>query len=328
MNGREPMRSDLLDRIAAVLDGLGPFREGAPRTEKWRTTEQLAAELGMETAADLDWVNSVLTAHEAERVARLEAGSPPNAVVRRAKYPDRTTALPLWGSVRWHGQPWMGHRRRDQPDDEPSSLRVPAGTPAVFLSHSSHDRLLAQSLAEQLASNDIRAWRFESSIEYGHDIAQAVRAALIEADAIVLLLTGYSIASLWVLTELHSGVEANRRIAVVLHTDNPLLSDLVESARFPHPDGDFDTSVEYSAAAVRMLRHHYRRTESDARVGRYEQQVADFLATIPLYLRPWNQQEGSQWMPMYAFPHRPQVWKGTVRLGPLAELGDLLATAR
>ena len=306
----------------------GPFGEGAPRTEKWRTTEQLAAELGLEAAADFDSVDSVLTAHEAECVARLEAGSPPNAVVRRAKYPDRTTALPLWGSVRWHDQPWMGHRRRDQPDDEPSSLRVPAGAPAVFLSHAAHDRLLARSLAEELTGHEIQAWRFESSIEYGHDIAHAVRAALTEADGIVLLLTSYSIASLWVLTELHSGLEANRRIAVVLHTDNPLLSDLIESARFPHPDGDFDTSVEYSAATVRMLRDHYRRTETDARVARYEQQVADFLATVPLYLRPWDRQEGSHWMPMYAFPELPQIWNGTVRLEPLAELADLLATAQ
>lgn len=312
--------NQLLAQIAAILDGLGPFRAEARRSDRWRTTEQLAAELQMDSKADFDRVDRVLRGHEVDYVTRLEGGSLPEAVVRRAKYPDRTTALPLWGSVRWHGQPWMGHQKRELPDAQPASLGIPLGAPTIFLSHTSHDRLLAYALAEAMAGHGIQAWRFESGIGFGSDIADAVRAALAEADAIVVLLTGYSIASLWVLTELHTGLEVNQRIAVVLHTDNPLLTDLVESTRFPHPDGEFDTSVEYSAATVRLLRDHFRRTETEARVNRYERQAVDFLATLPSYLRSWDQQPGSGWMPLYAFPYVPQVWNGAMRLDPLAEL--------
>jgi len=88
---------ELLSRVTALLDALGPFSSGAIRDEKWRTTDQLANELELFGSDAVDFLDQVLRQHEAEGLKRLQMGLPPERVVRRAKYPDRTTALPLWG---------------------------------------------------------------------------------------------------------------------------------------------------------------------------------------------------------------------------------------
>jgi hypothetical protein len=316
--------SELLREVTAILDALGPFRDNAPRTEKWRTTEQLAGDVGLATAEGVDRLDGVLLAHEAACLASLDGDPPIEPLVRRAKYPDRTTALALWGSVRWHGPPWTGHTRTDDPDDEPRSLRVPEGAAGVFLSHTAHDRLLALAIAEAFAKEGIASWRFETDIEYGLDIAQCVRSAIADASAIVAVLTGYSIASLWVLTELHTSLALGQRIGVVLHTDNPILTNLLESATYPHPEGDFDTTVQFSTDAVSLLETHYRRTETQSRGDRYAAQVADFLATMPMYLRSWQPRPDASWMPLYAFPHMPNTWDGDIALRPFADLAASL----
>ena len=97
-------REELLSRVAALLDALGPFRSGAPREEKWRTTDQLANELALFGRDAVDRLDEVLRQHEAEGLDRLEKGLAPERIVRRAKYPDRTTTLPLWGSTKHHNQ--------------------------------------------------------------------------------------------------------------------------------------------------------------------------------------------------------------------------------
>src|SRR5690348_6369612 len=98
----------MLSRVAALLSALWPFSPDAARDEKWRTTDQLANELGLFGHEAIDRLNQVLNRHQAEGIHRLEAGLAPERVVRRAKYPDRTSALTLWGSTKHHGQPWSG----------------------------------------------------------------------------------------------------------------------------------------------------------------------------------------------------------------------------
>jgi hypothetical protein len=130
--GSEP---ELLAAIATLLNKLR-FTRDMPREAKWGTTEQLTNEmelLGPDAVAHLD---RVLREDEAQCLDRLAKGLSPRALIRRAKYPDRTTALPLWGSVKHHGPPWVGYRP-DQSDplhDVPSTLFVPDSAPhALFL---------------------------------------------------------------------------------------------------------------------------------------------------------------------------------------------------
>src|SRR5262245_53488474 len=103
----------LLARAAELLDALPPFTASSPREAKWRTTEQLAREMGLFGFA-IDRLDRVLRDHEAHcREGRTEA------VIRRANYPDKYAALSLWGSTNRHGPPLSGHQpnRCDPPDE-------------------------------------------------------------------------------------------------------------------------------------------------------------------------------------------------------------------
>jgi hypothetical protein len=117
-------KEDLLSRVATLLDALGPFPPGAKRDEKRRTTDQLANALGLFGHDAVARLDQVLRDHEAGGLERLKIGQRPERVIRRAKYPDRATALPLWGSTKHHGQPWSANRpdRSDPAEDFPSSL--------------------------------------------------------------------------------------------------------------------------------------------------------------------------------------------------------------
>jgi len=320
---------ELLAVVAKLLDKLH-FTPDMPREAKWHTTEQLANEmaLGCDAVHRLD---RVLREHEARCLERLTKGLSPNALIRRAKYPDRTTALPLWGSVKHHGPPWPGNRpdRSDPPGDVPSILFVPDGAPHVFLSHTHQDADLALRLAEALAKMGIGSWRFETHIDQRGDIADCVREALTESAGLVALVTRQSISSLWVLTELHTCLKVGRTIVMVLDADDELLMELLQSVRFPHPDKDFDLSVEYDFGVVDRLKRDYGLRESATRAERYGPQVCAFLATLPSYLGSVPLDTTKRvWLPALAFPHMPAGWSGTIKLGHLQELPSRLLTAR
>jgi TIR domain len=307
---------ELLSRVAGLLDAIGPFSSSAKRHEKWRTTDQLANELGLLGCDAVARLDQVLRQHEAEGLDRLERGLAPERIVRRAKYPDRTTALPLWGSTKHHDQPWSGHRpeRSDPAEDLPSSLAVPEGAPHVFLSHAKDDAQATLRLAEALAAMGVGAWRFETHIDRGGNIAECVRVAIAEADALVALVTRTSIASLWVLTELHTSLGTQRTVVLVVDASDPLLLQLLESARFRNPDEDFDLSVEYDHHLVELLRQDYAGRQSQSRADRYEAQVRDFMATLPRYLGSVSSDGRRVWRPVLAFPSPPEQWSGFIAL--------------
>lgn len=323
--GSEPQ---LLAAVAALLRKL-PFGRDVPREAKWRTTEQIANELGLVDRDGLDRLGRVLREHEARCLERLEKNPSTEAVIRRAKYPDRTTALPLWGSAEHHGQPRVGHRpdRTDPADDIPPTLAVPDGAPHVFLSHTHRDASLSLQLAEALAKMRIGSWRFETHIDQRGDIAACVREAVTEAARVVALVTRYSIASLWVLTELHTCLQDGRTIVLVVDADDALLIELLRSVRFPHPDGDFDLSVQYAAGILDRLKCEYGFQESASRAERYDSQVHDFLATLPTYLGSVPPGATKRlWRPALAFPLQPLGWSGSIKLARLDELPARLAS--
>lgn len=316
--------AELLTRVAELLDTLGPVSSGATRAEKWRTTDQLANELRLFKADDVDRLDRVLREHEAQGIERMEAGMAPERVVRRAKYPDRTTALPLWGSTNTNcrGQPWIGHRpdRTDRAEDLPPELAVPAGAPRVFLSHTHEDASIAVSLAKDLATMSVGSWRFEADIEHGHDIAHCVRAAITESDALVMLVSRSSIASLWILTEMHTARSGNKAVVLVVNTEDTLLLQLLESAVFQYPDEDFDQTVHCDTDVMQLLMEDYERGHTESRNMRYVAQAKDFMATLPTYLGSIVPGRSRVWRSMLAFPRLPPQWKGFLEMEPLSEL--------
>jgi hypothetical protein len=56
----------LLSRVAGLLDAIGPFPSDAKRDEKWRTTDQLANELGLLGCDAVTRLDEALRQHEAE----------------------------------------------------------------------------------------------------------------------------------------------------------------------------------------------------------------------------------------------------------------------
>jgi hypothetical protein len=316
---------EVLGSVADLLHKL-PLGRELPREAKWRTTEQIANELGQFDQGSIDRIDRILLQHEARCLGRLEQNLPAEAVTRRAKYPDRTTALPLWGCActEHRGQPWIGNRpdRTDPPDDIPRSLLLPDGAPRVFLSHTQWDTGLSLRVAEALARMGIGCWRFETHIEQRGDIAKCVKQALAEAAGVVALVTRYSIASLWVLTELHTCLQAGHTVVLIVDSEDALLMQLLQTVRFHDPDGVFDFSVEYDRTIVAKLKADYARQETNSRAERYASQVHDFLATLPSYLGsvPPGTTKRS-WRPALAFPHPPPVWSHMIE--PLHSLEEL-----
>lgn len=298
-----------------------------PRDAKWRTTEQLAMELQLFDPKAIDRLDQALRAHEAECISRLDRGLAAGALIRRAKYPHRTTALPLWGSVKHHGQPWIGHRpeRGDAPDDIPGHLRVPPSAPNVFLSYAARDSDVALRLAESLATMGIGCWRFQTHIEVRRDIATCVRNAIVESSGLVGLVTRTSIASLWVLTELHTCLQLKRALTLVVDAQDALLLSLLQSVRFKHPDAPFDLDVEYDKSVLQRLSSDYAVHESLTRAQRYESQARDFLASLPSYLATGVPHSSvPDLKPMVALPHPPEEWASPLRLDSLQRLSTQL----
>lgn len=306
---------ELITQLAGILDDLGPFRPEARREEKWRTTEQLANDLFDRTAKSvtLDSVTDGLTRYEASIRDRMARGLPADAVIRRATYPDRTTALPLWGSTKHHGQPWPGQataNRVDEPADVPVGLQVPELAPRVFLSHTRQDTDLALRLAGELARMGLGSWMFEIHIEQHGRIAECVRQALATSDRCLALVTRDSIASLWVLTELDTALEAGTPVTLVVDAGDDALMRVLESVRFSHAKASFDLSVLYDKEPLAEMSADYAR-RYPTRADRYNQQVHHFLATLPLYLSRRS---------AYAYPSLPALWDGVVPLAALHEL--------
>jgi hypothetical protein len=322
----------LVSRAAAILAALD-FTDDDPREAKWRTSEQLAQDLELFAGEELDRLDWALREHEKRSQKRIRNGDEVEALIRRAKYPDRTTALPLWGSAlpERHGQPWgKRYKRYDRRDPISEELAVPKNAPHVFLSHTHLDADLSLKVARALAAMGIGAWRFETHIEQRGPIAGCVRRALLESSCCLGLVTCYSIASLWVLTELHTSLEAGVPLALVLNAEDTELLGLFGSVRFQQPDGSFDLSVEYDQKAVQRLRRRYRQKETETRSKRYGTQVRDFLATLPSYLGEVPGEGAKRiWRPALAYPHPPAKWPGHLELAPLGKLrGRLRARAK
>jgi len=313
---------ELIRRIATILEKLGPFAKNAPRESKWMTTEQLANELWQADAhVHLKDLDESLSRYEAEYREQLNTGLDTNTRIRRAVYPDRTTALPLWGATRHHGQPWRnqsGDLRMDPPDDIPDSLRVSESAPHVFLSHASVDKTLTKCVAEALAKMKIGTWMFETNIGYGENIANCVRDAIKECTCCAVLVTRDSISSLWVLTELESAQNTGRRCYLFLDSSDDLLVRLLTSLVFHYPQLTFDNSVECNPRVLAELQSAYsERHGTGTRSDRYLDQVMAFLATLPLYLNHLTQA-------VFAFPGLPPSWSGPLTIRAFGAVRDLV----
>jgi hypothetical protein len=164
----------------------------------------------------------------------------------------------------------------------------------------------------------IGTWMFETNVGYGQNIANCVRNAMRECSCCVVLVTRESIVSLWILTELHNALNVGRPCIVVFDASDDLLLRLLRSLAFRDLSGMFDTLVQYDKQIVVGLRSAYAsHPRHESRVDRYESQVHDFLASLPLYLNHLTQ-------PAFAFPNLPQTWSGPLLLSDFGKIEELI----
>jgi hypothetical protein len=104
----------------------------------------------------------------------------------------------------------------------------------VFLSHTKHDGELAYRIATELARLDVGSWLFEAHVEHRGTISECVRRAIGAAARCLALVTRDSIASLWVLTELHTALQAGTLVTLVIDAaDDELMKLSPHDSRIP-----------------------------------------------------------------------------------------------
>lgn len=72
----------------------------------------------------------------------------------------------------------------------------------IFLSHSSRNRTRARRLAETLRSHGVPVWYSETNINGAQDWHEEIGRALKRCDWFIVLLSSYSVKSIWVKREL------------------------------------------------------------------------------------------------------------------------------
>src|SRR5471030_1304415 len=72
---------------------------------------------------------------------------------------------------------------------------VHTGTPDVFVSYASSDAAVANAVVESLEKEGLRCWLAPRDVRPGTEYADAIVAAINEAKAIVLVLSGSAVAS-------------------------------------------------------------------------------------------------------------------------------------
>ena len=93
----------------------------------------------------------------------------------------------------------------------------------VFISYSTLDGELADSIREKLKERGVDCWMASESIAPGSDYASDIPAAIAECDAVIVLLSANSQDSTWVPKELDIAISM-RKLIIPLHIDSSEIS--------------------------------------------------------------------------------------------------------
>lgn len=89
----------------------------------------------------------------------------------------------------------------------------------IFISYSSEDKKLADSLATSLTKVGIECWLDHQSIRTGDDVKSAIGKALESSDAVIFLLSEKSTKSAWISTEVAIALSSNKKIYPIITSD-------------------------------------------------------------------------------------------------------------
>ena len=154
---------------------------------------------------------------------------------------------------------------------------------STFLSYSSVDSPLVQSVARELGRRGIRVWLDKNELGPGTDMVEQLREAIKKQTTVTLFLSEAALASKWVEEELNAAIEiekesgAKQRVIPVFIGDvkHLVASHRLLNSRWMHPDGNrvsrkgiiVDTEQEPHVAAkqiaVQLARSIYQLLEME-----------------------------------------------------------------
>ena len=103
-----------------------------------------------------------------------------------------------------------------------SDAKDPSAPRTIFLSYSRADQTRARQLAQALEQAGLTVW-WDTLIEGGASFARSIEAALLASDAVVVLWSGTSVASDWVLDEAAHGRDLHKLVPVSIDGTLPPL---------------------------------------------------------------------------------------------------------
>lgn len=150
--------------------------------------------------------------------------------------------------------------------------------PYIFISHSHHDNLLTKRLCEDLTSAGIAVW-VDLSDNDGGDFVERINNILISSQAVVVVISRYSLRSIAVRTEMHAAIHLlwQRRLRAIL----PVVAEPVEEWMIPPLWSifrRFDVATNYERAVAELAS-----AITSQRLGDYaEAPNVDTLVQLPV----------------------------------------------
>src|SRR5450631_3153674 len=121
-----------------------------------------------------------------------------------------------------------GVEKSSEMGSDPSGTSAPAAAfRSVFLSYASHDAGTANSVCQYLESHGSSCWLAPRDVRPGTEYADAIVAAINEAKAVVLLLSGSAVASSHVGREIERAASKHKQI-ISFRMDATSLSQALE----------------------------------------------------------------------------------------------------
>jgi hypothetical protein len=93
----------------------------------------------------------------------------------------------------------------------------------VFISYSSHDKKLAETVRDKLTERGVECWMAPDSISPGSDYATDIPVAIRDCDAMIVLLSAHSQESTWVPKEVNQAFTL-KKLIIPLHIDDSEVS--------------------------------------------------------------------------------------------------------
>jgi TIR domain len=298
---------EILARIIPKLETLPSVNElnernnsGKPplREDSWMTADQICRFLEAECAIQttVSQIEDCLFDYEKS----------PSRSIRSAKYPHTSQLVRLWGHVKNvdEGSPHLVHARSDPPSPI-SGIESFVEGPRVFISYASPDRTLAVEIARKLSKMRVTAWLYELAINQDDLIIESVGAALRRCDALLALITPFSIASLWVRTESTTATVYSVPVYLAIPTNDLNLVRLLAHG---------DDWVQ-RADLIRPLEATYRQCGTATRIEKYPATLHGFLPILLQYARA---------RPIVVIGPEPPEWRGMFKVTDLSGFGSEL----